>query len=270
MAEMGFEPEQSRTARSVSLGRVVATRGARALVPPEELLLALNRHERADWGELSADELAANDRGLEDQARVRSAYKTSSGTSFWVVTDAGRSVTTVLLPEEASQSDHGGKGARAVRLPKALNTSSHLRVVTVELIPETMPLSGEVKGPEFAAELVRARIGKMDREHFIALHLSAKHRLQNYETVSVGTLTDTSVHPREVFKAALLSNAAAIICAHNHPSGDLTPSRQDFLVMQRLNEVGELLGIKLLDFLIVTTAGFRSLSEELRDLNSRT
>lgn len=100
-----------------------------------------------------------------------------------------------------------------------------------------------------------------DREHFIVLLLNTKHRMIASETVSVGILNGSLIHPREVFKAAIAASAAAIIICHNHPSGDPTPSLEDWTVTKRLREAGDLLGIPLLDHVIVTPVSFRSLRE---------
>jgi len=100
-----------------------------------------------------------------------------------------------------------------------------------------------------------------DREHFIAMHIDSRNRVVSIETVSIGTLDFVSVHPREVFKAAILANARAIICAHNHPSGGLQPSDADRKAYDTLKASGELLGIPLLDFLIVSDEGTWASSE---------
>lgn len=89
------------------------------------------------------------------------------------------------------------------------------------------------------------------KEHFIALHLDGKNRIICLDRVSVGSLNQSIVHPREVFKSAVYSSAAAIILIHNHPSLDPAPSREDIEITRRLKECGELLGIKLLDHIIV-------------------
>jgi DNA repair protein RadC len=100
-----------------------------------------------------------------------------------------------------------------------------------------------------------------DREHFLTLVLDGKNRVLGFEIVSVGTLTASLVHPREVFKAAILANAAAIIVAHNHPSGDPTPSAEDRAITQRLKDAGELLGIRLLDHVILGDPGYYSFAD---------
>ena len=91
----------------------------------------------------------------------------------------------------------------------------------------------------------------MDREHFVVLLLNQKNRVIGVHTVSVGSLTASVVHPRETFKAAILANAAAIICGHNHPSGDCQPSKEDRAITARLVEGGKLLGIAVLDHVII-------------------
>jgi DNA repair protein RadC len=98
-------------------------------------------------------------------------------------------------------------------------------------------------------------------EVFAILCLSTKYRVIAYHEVSRGTIDSTLVHPREVFKAALLAHAAAIIAVHQHPSGDPTPSRDDFDVTKRLAAAGDLLGIRLLDHLIIGDGRFCSFKE---------
>ena len=115
-----------------------------------------------------------------------------------------------------------------------------------------MPVEGTVTGPQDAAKLAAAILAGADVERVLALHFSTKHRLIGVHVVSVGTLDASLVHPRDVFKAACLSNAAALVIAHNHPSGDPTPSGEDRALSDRLRQAGELIGVELLDFVIVT------------------
>lgn len=100
------------------------------------------------------------------------------------------------------------------------------------------------------------------KEHFLALHLDTKNQIVCLDRVSVGSLNQSIVHPREVFKGALLSSAAAVILIHNHPSGDPGPSREDLDITKRLQEAGELIGIKVLDHIILGEKCFKSFSEE--------
>lgn len=89
------------------------------------------------------------------------------------------------------------------------------------------------------------------KEYFYTLHLDGKNRVCCVDEVSVGSLNQSIVHPREVFKTALLSSAAAIILLHNHPTGDPNPSREDIEITRRLKEAGDILGVKVLDHVII-------------------
>ncbi len=97
------------------------------------------------------------------------------------------------------------------------------------------------------------------KEHFVALYLNARHRLISQETISVGHLTGSLVHPREVFKPAIECAAASIIVAHNHPSNDPQPSTDDREITNKLVKTGEILDIKILDHLIISQDGWVSL-----------
>lgn len=100
-----------------------------------------------------------------------------------------------------------------------------------------------------------AHVMNRDRELLIRLDLDSRNRLIGKETVSIGTVNSSLVHPREVFKGAILNNASRIVVLHNHPSGNPEPSDEDLEVQERLQEAGELLGIPLLDFLILGEDG---------------
>ena len=102
-----------------------------------------------------------------------------------------------------------------------------------------------------AAAALRPFFAELDREQFLVCCLDAKHAIIGINVVSIGSLTLSIVHPREVFKPAILLNACGIIAAHNHPSGDPSPSPEDRTLTARLREAGELLGITLLDHLIL-------------------
>ena len=103
---------------------------------------------------------------------------------------------------------------------------------------------------------------RWEQEAFVVLLLNAKHDVIGRPEVSaVGTVTSVTVHPRDVFRAAVRRNAAAVIVAHCHPSGDVAPSADDLLLTRRLREAGELLGIPLLDHVIVGRDALRSLAE---------
>ncbi len=102
----------------------------------------------------------------------------------------------------------------------------------------------------------------LDREHFIAITLDGASRVINTHIISIGTLNQSLVHPREVFYPAIQDRAAAIIIAHNHPSGQLCPSRADTQVTTRLKDAGKLIGIDIIDHIILTADGFYSFQDE--------
>jgi DNA repair protein RadC len=107
-----------------------------------------------------------------------------------------------------------------------------------------------------------ADIRNLKKEHFVGLYLDARNRLLHKETISVGIVNASIVHPREVFEPALIHHAVAIIVVHNHPSGTLDPSREDILITRKLVGSGELLGIEVADHIIVGQRGYLSMKEE--------
>jgi DNA repair protein RadC len=114
-------------------------------------------------------------------------------------------------------------------------------------------------GAADAVALFRRYVGLADREHMVAIHLDARRRVTGIHTVAVGSLQSSPAGAREVFKAAILGNAAAIVLAHNHPSGDPSPSPDDVAVGQGLELAGQLLAIPVLDHVIVGDPGYASL-----------
>ena len=114
-----------------------------------------------------------------------------------------------------------------------------------------------IDSPEKAAEQF-ADIRDKKQEYFVCLTLDGANRLIAKRVISIGTLTASLVHPREVFAEAITDRAASIIVAHNHPSGNLEPSLADKEVTERLRQAGEILGIEILDHLILGEGGFQS------------
>ncbi len=108
---------------------------------------------------------------------------------------------------------------------------------------------------EVLAYLDTLDIASADREVFIVLHLDTRNRVVAHETTSIGSQNASLVHPREVFKAAILKGATSIILAHNHPSGDPAPSKEDIDLTHRLAEAGGLMGIQVLDHVVVAPPG---------------
>jgi len=110
-------------------------------------------------------------------------------------------------------------------------------------------------------ELVKDELGGSDREILLSVMLTVKNDLIGVETVSIGSIISANIAPRDVFKSAILANAVAIIVCHNHPSGSLIPSDSDIALTKQIVEAGELLGIKVLDHLIVSNKGYKSMRD---------
>lgn len=119
-----------------------------------------------------------------------------------------------------------------------------------------------MKNPESVANLLMKDMRGLKQEHLVALLLNAKCEIESRITVSIGELTSTVVHPREVFRPAIRKGAAGIILVHNHPSGDPTPSQDDIQSTKRIMEVSKLVGIRLLDHLIIGDGRYISLRNE--------
>jgi DNA repair protein RadC len=119
-----------------------------------------------------------------------------------------------------------------------------------------------IRSPEDGANYVMEDMRFLSQEHFVCLYLNTKNQVLHRQTVFVGSLNASIVHPREVFREAFRRSAASLICFHNHPSGDPTPSREDIEVTKRLAECGKMLGIDMLDHIIIGDQKFISLKEK--------
>lgn len=128
-----------------------------------------------------------------------------------------------------------------------------IRIKAIEMVKEGSILYAKrkISQPSDCVQLIRDYIDDLDREIFVVVALDTKNQPTAIQTVSVGTLNASLVHPREVYKMAILSNAASIIISHNHPSGISKPSKEDMDITQRLSECGKLLGINVLDHVII-------------------
>jgi len=122
-------------------------------------------------------------------------------------------------------------------------------------------LSDECDNPAKIAAVLKEYLGSPTKEHFVVALLNSRQKVVGLSTISVGTLTASLVHPREVFQPAILLSAATIIIAHNHPSFDPTPSPEDKETTRRMIEAGKLLGIPVSDHIILGGETFYSFME---------
>jgi DNA repair protein RadC len=118
-----------------------------------------------------------------------------------------------------------------------------------------------IRSPHDVAALLSEDLRYLQKEHFVCLFLNTKNHVIAQETLSMGSLNASIVHPREVFRAAIKRSSASIICVHNHPSGDPTPSPEDVQITERLVQAGEIVGIEVLDHVIIGDRRFVSLKE---------
>ena len=126
-------------------------------------------------------------------------------------------------------------------------------IVSLKLVKESIVLyeTRKIRSPYDAYKLIKNFLIDSDREKFVVACLDTKKQPVNISVVSIGSVNSVIVHPREVFKVAMLSNASKIICFHNHPSGNLKCSKEDENITNRLKECGEILGIELVDHIII-------------------
>lgn len=121
---------------------------------------------------------------------------------------------------------------------------------------------GQVTSSKVIGEYMRSKLGKSKQEILLGVYLDTKNQILAQKKVFVGTLNETTVHPREILKLALKYSAARFIIVHNHPSGFVEPSANDIALTKRLKQCGELLGISLLDHIIVGSDAYLSMQEE--------
>lgn len=126
-----------------------------------------------------------------------------------------------------------------------------INIVSVKLVKEEKSLYCKITKPLDVVKVIKQLIGDEDREYLLVICLNVRNEINNISTVSIGSLNSSIVHPREVFKTAILSNSCSIILTHNHPGGSINPSNEDKNVTERIKEGGRILGIELLDHIII-------------------
>ncbi|NLT67797.1 MAG: DNA repair protein RadC [Acidobacteria bacterium] len=142
-------------------------------------------------------------------------------------------------------------------------TAKYIPVYHVELVRDRLikvEPRPSIHNPDDVVAILQEELLKSDREKLVCVMLNAKNRIIGMDIVSVGSLTASIAHPREIFKSAILKNAASILLSHGHPSGDPAPSREDIQLTERVAKAGEILGIRLLDHIIIGELGTYSFS----------
>ena len=141
---------------------------------------------------------------------------------------------------------------------------NRINIVTIKMekVKSMLVENKQISSPNDVFTIVNKYLDRTDREHLVLLTLDIKNKITSINTVSIGSINTSIVHPREVFKTAILSNASSVILTHNHPSGDVTPSKEDIDITNRIKECGRILGIELLDHVIIGDDKYSSLKEK--------
>ncbi|MDD2533571.1 MAG: DNA repair protein RadC [Eubacteriales bacterium] len=144
---------------------------------------------------------------------------------------------------------------RAAQIKAALELGNRAQVASVTTVRQ------KIRSPEDSIALLESDMKLLGREEFRAIFLDSRHQVIRISAITIGTLNASIVHPRDLFREAIRANSAAIILAHNHPSGDSTPSQEDLATTARFQEIGKLMGIAVIDHIIIAHAGSVSLRQ---------
>ena len=167
-----------------------------------------------------------------------------------------KSVANLIRNHKEDLSVEHLTAVRGVGLAKAAQILSAFELARRYLLKETVKITGAQNVLPLLADIARKQ-----QEHFVCISLNGAHEVIEKRIVTIGLVDRSQVHPREVYADVISDRAAAVIFAHNHPSGDLKPSNGDLKIHEQLTEAGKILGIRIIDHLIVTRKGYYSFQE---------
>ncbi|WP_058302213.1 RadC family protein [Gorillibacterium timonense] len=187
--------------------------------------------------------------------RTGTARETAVGLAGRILKESGSLGSLVEMSIEQLTTIKGIGPAKAVQIKAGIELGKRLARTSIrdEII---------IRSPKDVADFLMEDMRYLQKEHFVCLFLNTKNRVIARETLSMGSLNASIVHPREVFLAAIKRSSASIICVHNHPSGDPTPSPEDIELTDRLKEAGDIIGIDVLDHIVLGDRTFVSLKEK--------
>ncbi|SKC64456.1 RadC family protein [Maledivibacter halophilus] len=150
---------------------------------------------------------------------------------------------------------------------KGIGTSKACQILAAvelgnRLSRSSLEIKRTIKSPKDVTDMFINDMRFLEKEHFKVIFLNTKNEIITFETISIGSLNASIVHPREVFKRAIKKSSASIILLHNHPSGNPQPSKEDINITKRLIEAGQIIGIEVLDHIIIGDGNYFSLKEE--------
>lgn len=197
-----------------------------------------------------------NDYRIEELKRLVSECLRERPNSYTIQQLFEQFKTTAELMDVSEQQLLSIKG---IGIGKARQLTAMLKLAKTLTIPTYEKTT--IRSPKDAFDLLEPDFRFSTKEHFTCLFLTTKNRVIHKEIISIGSLNAAIVHPREVFRAAIKRASASLICAHNHPSGDSTPSPEDVELTKRLVNAGQIIGIEVLDHIIIGGNNFVSLKE---------
>jgi DNA repair protein RadC len=167
-----------------------------------------------------------------------------------------KSVAKLIRKHKEGLSVEHLTAVRGMGLAKAAQILSAFELARRHLIKDTVKITGAQDVMPLLADIVDKK-----QEHFVCISLNGAHEVIEKRIVTIGLVDRSQVHPREVYADVISDRAAAVIFAHNHPSGDLKPSNNDLKIHEQLTEAGKILGLRILDHIIVTKKGYYSFQE---------
>jgi DNA repair protein RadC len=185
--------------------------------------------------------------GTYSESAVRLAQK--------VLIEAGSLRNLVDMSTDQLMTIKGIGSAKAIQIKASVELGKRLARTSMS---DTIT----IRSPQDVSDYLAEDLRYLQKEHFVCLFLNTKNHVIAQETLSMGSLNASIVHPREVFRAAIKRSSASIICVHNHPSGDPAPSPEDIQMTARLVEAGQIIGIEVLDHIILGDQSFVSLKEK--------
>ncbi|WP_373426121.1 RadC family protein [Paenibacillus radicibacter] len=187
--------------------------------------------------------------------RTGTMAESAIGLAHRVLAHAGSLRALVEMRREQLTQIRGIGDAKALQIQAGIELGRRIA-------RSTMSEAITIRSPQDVANLLTEELRYLTKEHFVCLFLNTKNHVIGQETLSIGSLNAAIVHPREIFRAAITRSAASIVCVHNHPSGDPTPSEEDIDITKRLLEAGGIIGIDVLDHIIIGDSRFVSLKEQ--------
>ncbi len=224
-----------------------------------------------DYYHQTMKELPADERPREKILRNGSASLSNAELLALIIGTGTRKDTAIGLAQRLLTKIEGLRGLLDYSMEELMEVegiglakAAQLKAVAelVMRIPGGVEEETVIKSPQEASKALMPRLRYLKQENFSIVLLNTKNRIIAIETVTTGGLNSSIVHPREVFNRAIRRSSAAIILAHNHPSGDPSPSQEDIRVTRRLMDVGQMVGINVLDHIIIGDGNYMSLKEE--------